>query len=295
MRQQTLSLAVAKKSAADLSERSASLDRARMNAYSALGAGRWHAVVPSRTLDKYLTGSQLRTLLAIQLGVDVHDGNSVCRSCGGTLGTKGIHDMSCTCGGDIITRHNKVRDKVFGYAARAMLQPELEKVGLLEEPNVTLNLRRPADVLIREGEREIRKTALDIKVINALGADHYNATLGGPLKAAEAYREQALLYQDTQALCAAQGIAYEPLVFTCQGGCEKHAEAILSRIAVSIAKCEGVDAATVKAEMMEDISLCIGRSVAHAIQKRGRPAHTKKSHIQRVLEEAAEGHYVDDD
>ena len=114
VRQQTLSLEVAKKSAFELAESSAPLDRARMNAYSAPGAGRWHSVVPSRTLDKHLTSSQLRTLLATQLGVDVHDGNSMCRYCGSALGTKGIHAMSCTCGGDNVTRHNKVRDKIFG-------------------------------------------------------------------------------------------------------------------------------------------------------------------------------------
>ena len=67
------------------------------------------------------------------------------------------------------------------------------------------------------------------------------------MKAAEAYRDQAMLHQNTAALCAAQGIAYEPLVLTCKGGCESHVEAILSRIAAGIAKCEGVDAATVKA------------------------------------------------
>ena len=82
------------------------------------------------------------------------------------------------------------------------------------------------------------------------------------------------------------------MVFTCQGGCEGHAEAIISRIATGIAKCEGVDAATIKAEILEDISLCIGRSVVQAIQKRGKPARTKISHIQRALEEAAERNLV---
>ena len=163
----------------------------------------------------------------------------------------------------------------------------MEKAGLLEEPGVFVNLRRPADVLIQEGSREITKTALDVKIINALGPDHYNATLSGSLKAAEAYREQALLHLNTAAMCAAQGVAYEPLVFTCQGGCEGHAEAILSRIAACIAKCEGVDAATIKAEMMEDISLCIGRSVALAVQKRSMKVRSPQSYVHRALEEAA--------
>ncbi len=35
------------------------------------------------------------------------------------------------------------------------------------------------------------RVALDIRVINALGAGHLNETLGGPLVAAAAYREHA--------------------------------------------------------------------------------------------------------
>ena len=176
-----------------------------------------------------------------------------------------------------------------------MLHPELERAGLLAEPGVMINMRRPADVLIQDGTRELTQTALDVKIINALGPDHYISTLGGPLKAAEAYRDQALLHQNTAALCAAQGIAYEPLVFTCQGGCESHAEAILTRIAAAIAKVEGVDAAGIKAEMMEDISLSIGRSVVHAIQKRGQPAPARMSRVQRSLEEAAASDDEDDE
>ena len=287
VRQQTLALAVAKKAAEDLQNRSAPLDRARMIAYSAPGAGRWHAVVPSRTLDKHLTSSQLRTLLAMQLGVDVHEGNLLCRCCGSALGTKGIHDISCTCGGDFIERHNKVRDLIYAYALRGMLHPLLERAGLLDDPNIMVDLRRPADVLIQEGAGEITRSALDVKIINALGPDHFTATLSGSLTAAEAYREQAMAHQNTADLCAAQGIAYEPLVFTCQGGCERHAEAILTRMAGCIAKCEGGDAARIKAEMMEDISYCIGRSVAQSVLKRGTTARSRQTLVHRALEEAA--------
>ena len=126
-----------------------------------------------------------------------------------------------------------------------------------------------------------------MKVINALGLDHYSATLAKPSKTAEAYREHSLQHLNTAELCAAQGVAYEPLVFTCQGGCEAHAESILTRIATCIDKCEGVDAASVKAEMMESISLCIERSVARAIHRRATTRQTRKTQTLRSLEEAA--------
>ena len=152
-----------------------------------------------------------------------------------------------------------------------MLHPELEKAGVLDEPGVLIDLRRPADVMIdgtRSGERGAARVALDIKIINALGANHFDETLGGPLVAAAAYREHAITHQDTGAQCAARGVRYEPLVFTTQGGCETHAEAIISQIAGAIAKTEERDAGIIKAEMLEAISMSIMRSVARAVLRR---------------------------
>ena len=73
---------------------------------------------------------------------------AVCRYCGAARDPRGIHDRSCTFGGDVVLRHNLVRDLIFEFARRALLNPILERVGLLAEPGVLLDLRRPADVLI---------------------------------------------------------------------------------------------------------------------------------------------------
>ena len=51
-------------------------------------------------------------------------------------------------------------------------------------------------------------------------------------------------------------------------GCEKHAEAIISQIADSVAKAECRDTGRVKAEILETISLSIARSVAKAVLRR---------------------------
>ena len=52
----------------------------------------------------------------------------------------------------------------------------------------------------------------------------------GPLKAAETYRIQQLDHLDTARLCVDKGIHYSLLVFTTQGGIERHAEAVLSQM-----------------------------------------------------------------
>ena len=84
-----------------------------------------------------------------------------------------------------------MRDILYHFAGRGRLRPQLEKAGLLHEPGIFLEMRRPADVLV-EGlggtsgrHNTSEKVALDVKVINALGTDHYSDTSQGPLVAAE--------------------------------------------------------------------------------------------------------------
>ena len=273
VRQQSIVQKMAKSTWTNLQENGGRLDKARMQAYAAPGAGRWQGAIPSKTLDKHLTSSQLRIVTAVQLGVDVFDDAHLCVMCGLCADTKGIHSLSCTGGGDIVVRHNDVRDIVHHFASRGGLRPQLEKAGLLHEPGIFLEMRRPADVLVEglaQGSRgnSSMKFALDIKVINALGAAHLDDTAQGPLVAAEAYREKALVTNQTAERCKAQGIVYEPLVFTCQGGCEKRAEGIISQIADAIASAGDVEAATVKSDFLEQISACLARHTARAISRR---------------------------
>ena len=63
-------------------------------------------------------------------------------------------------------------------------------------------------------------------------------------------------------------IAPSPLVFSTQGGCETHAEAIITQIANAVAKIEGRASAMLKAEMLQNISMSIARSVAKAVMRR---------------------------
>ena len=98
------------------------------------------------------------------------------------------------------------------------MNPELEKAGILEEPGVFVDMARSADIFIPDfGEAgSSTRVALDVKVINALGYNHYLETLDGPMVAAENYRETASLRDDVRARCAARGVRYEPVVFTTQ-------------------------------------------------------------------------------
>ena len=157
----------------------------------------------------------------------------------------------------------------------------------LEDEAILINVRRPADVLANfryNGGADIR-TALDVKVINGLGQDHFDASLVSGVAAAEAYREKQRDHLDTAALCSQQGIIYEPLVFTAQGGLERHAEALLSRIADAVSSQEEATAMEVKAELLQRISLSLARSAAKAISRRKPPRTTTSSATVRAAAE----------
>jgi hypothetical protein len=90
------------------------------------------------------TNKQYQTALKLYLGVPVYTSETQC-SCGFTLDVRGVHSILCKTKGDIIIRHNAIRDVVHSYAKDAGLSPEKEKAGILGDHG---DKRRPADVYI---------------------------------------------------------------------------------------------------------------------------------------------------
>ena len=267
--QQTISWQLATWCFDQLCLRAGPFDRTRLGALRAPMVGRWLSATPLS--DMHYTAAELSTVCALHLGQDVFHGQSSCRFCNAVLDAKGIHAASCTAGGDMILRHNRVRDLIYSFCCRAALNAEVEKGGLLDEPGIFLDLSRPADVLvdgIGSGSRPQERVALDIKVINALGQGHYNDTQEGPLVAAERYRVAACSRARIFDRCAERGIRYEPLVFTTQGAMEKHSEAILSQITDTISRSEGREPGQIKSELLQAVSFSIAQSVAKAVMRR---------------------------
>jgi hypothetical protein len=260
--------------------------RANLQAQSAPFTGSW--LTPAPAADIILTESQFATILAYRLGVDLEQHQPrLCRFCGAVRDLLGRHDQSCTAGGDIVFRHNGLRDLLYNLALRALADPEIERAGLLSEPGMLLDLRRPADVLVKlarasQAHRPCSATervAIDIKVINACGPHH--ATTGetpDPQQAMSKYAEQARIHQDTELRCKAQGIVYKPLVFTAQGGVSKEAEELVTQLAQLVEKHEGVPMSKVKGDFMQEASLLLARQAARAhARRRGPPRLTERS------------------
>jgi hypothetical protein len=255
------------------------IDAATFQASRAPGACRWLLPPPMLEGDDAFTNELFTTAVKQQLGValDVRDSCRLCKFCGAVRDDRGIHDRSCTSGGDIVIRHNAVRDLLFSFAQRGQLHPVLERVGLLAEPGILLDMRRPADVLIEgalntvpgvPGSSAVARLALDVKVINALGQGHLPRTRQDPLAAAEAYHDHVLVHEQTKSRCSRQGITYVPMVFTAQGGIAKRAEAIMHQLAKKVAGVEHRQEHEAFEEIVESVSRCLARYGARAIARR---------------------------
>ena len=113
------------------------------------GARAFLAAVPSGRTQMEPTAfcAELRHCL----GVADSTSDEWCPKCDGVLDTFSYHATTCCAGGERTLRHHAIRDLLYTWTARAGLQPEREKTGLLlpqrpEDHN--LAGRRPADLFV---------------------------------------------------------------------------------------------------------------------------------------------------
>ena len=87
-------------------------ERVHLQAYSAKGSGHEVSLVPSKTLDTYLTPSEFVNTVSRRLGVDVMDSGRPCCFCGHHLDAQGSHSSHvwrgetlprCTMGSETFT------------------------------------------------------------------------------------------------------------------------------------------------------------------------------------------------
>jgi len=104
---------------------------------------------------------------------------TLCARCKQSNDIYGDHAVCCKLGGDIITRHNRLRDVVAAVAEEGGLNPILEKKGILGHTDKAQ--RRPADVAIPTWSMG-KGLAIDVAVISSTAPT--NLKISSP---AEAY------------------------------------------------------------------------------------------------------------
>ena len=116
-------------------------DKACLLSISSPHAAAWLSVIPSLRLNLHLEPAEFQTAVKWWLGIAVTD-IPVCSFCPSHALD---HALTCKHGGDVVSRHNRLRDVLLESCRRACLGPQVEAgSGLGHEGHRT----QPADILI---------------------------------------------------------------------------------------------------------------------------------------------------
>eukprot|EP00662_Eupelagonemidae_sp_cell21_P058126 gene58126-biopygen56035 len=213
--------------------------RVHIRAKAAPHAGAWLTGVPSESLGLWLPPEEFRIAMHLWLGVPVCEGEATCPFCTMKVEDLGLHAIKCMAGGDIVDRHNRLRDIWWRLCRAAGLRPEIEKPGLLPG-----SLHRPADIwLPRYPGGGPARIALDQKVTSPLQRKYMQRAGQISLAAAEMYADYVAERHDCEAACAARGIQFIPVVAEALGGWGHEAQKALKEIAVTRAPRAGLSPA----------------------------------------------------
>ena len=147
-----------------LIEKGSDRDKQRLRRLDCEHANSWITALPSATdgRDCVLPPKIFIAAVARLLGMPVYSKPFPCSLCKQTMDIYGDHALCCKKTTDTIVRHNRLRNWLCKLADVAMLNPAMEKLGLLGPTDDSK--RRPGDVSIplwRYG----RGLAIDVAVI----------------------------------------------------------------------------------------------------------------------------------
>ena len=138
-------------------------DKARLLSISSPHASAWLSVTPSEGLGLHLDPPVFQIAVKWWLGLDTSEG-SQCTLCPGVLDHLGHHAVTCKYGGDVVSRHNKIRDILVETCRRAHIGVQVEVGNNLTHDH---NKTRPADILLSNWFLG-KPAALDVSITSPL-------------------------------------------------------------------------------------------------------------------------------
>jgi hypothetical protein len=198
--------------------------KARLRSILGPHATAWLNVIPSSNLGLKFNNSQYQTTMKLFLGLPVYPKDSKC-CCQAPLDKLGAHSLVCKKKGDIIVRHNAVRDVIHDFAKDAGLSVEKEKAGLLGDYG---DKRRPADVLIYNFSQN-SDYCLDMAVTSPLQAKYVSDAAKTDAHAASHYYQFKISKYAREVEAA--NMTFKPIVFESYGRIAPESIETLVRIA----------------------------------------------------------------
>ena len=236
-------------------------DRARLLSVSSPHASAWLSVVPSPGLNLHLEPAEFQAAIQWWLGIGVAHG-SLCPHCPHSLDPLGHHALTCKHGGDVVNRHNRLRDVFAESCRRACIGVQVEAgSGLGRDEHHT----RPADVLDTNWMLG-KPAAFDFAVTSPLNSStlhEASVTAGSAAHATEARKHQA-----NDVKCAELGWVSIPVVVETYGCWGTEAKWALSQLASRLAMRLNSPKSTTTASLYGRLSITLVRANVRALLSR---------------------------
>ena len=175
--------------------------------------------------DTLLRPRLFRISVAYRLGIPVINEDTPCPLCQQPINVYGDHSVCCTKEGDVIIRHNSLRNLVESIATDGMLSPVAEKKGILGNTSG----RRPGDVTI-ERWAEGKGLCIDVAVTSPLAQSC--------VRIIEPCEDYAAIRKHAKYDSSLVGTEYmfSPMVFDTLGAINTEGEEVLKQIFCFAAK-----------------------------------------------------------
>ena len=243
-------------------------DRARMLSISSVHASSWLQAVPSPRLGLDMAPNEMQWSIKWWLGLPLTPEGEVCAYCPDKA-LDAHHAVTCKFGGDVVARHNTLRNVIFEFCKRALLNPKLEAgAGLGHERRLT----RPANILIPSWSTSDKPAAIDVSITSSFKSSILSEA--GVVAGAAARQTEERKHTSNDPICSELGWKCVPLVVETFGAWGRTAGQFFAQLAVRLATQGNSTKATMLNSIYGRLSLSLVRANARAFLARSHNAKT---------------------
>ena len=234
------------------------LSRANLLSFTLPAATDFLNAPPIPALGLALESSEFRISLCRQLRMPLFNESFRCPICTTSmLDTYGDHALVCSTSGDVIARHNAVRDFLYTLAKVAGLSPKLEPSRLLTESS-----HRPGDIYIPNWSTG-RPLALDVTIASPLQSSLLPAAAETAGVAAKRAEERKIVAFGN--LTSDSSILFAPFAVESSGGLGNSAKKIFKELSTRYADRHFNDRTTSMTQLKQRLSVMVHKYYANMI------------------------------
>jgi hypothetical protein len=239
-------------------------DRVRLYSVSSTHSSAWLQALPSRgPIDLTLSSDEMQVALQHRLGIPLASPGETCGYCSShaVLDVLGHHQLTCSTGGFVATRHNRLRDALHALCSIAGLNPKKEQGSFSGDQS------RPADLLVADWSLG-KPAAFDLTIVSPLVLE--NIEVAGDLDVV--VRAADKKHKENDPKCALLGWVCVPLAVDSYGQWCEEAHSAFSQIASHIQVKSSVSLSVATNSIYNTLGIVLARRNARAIlSRRSRP------------------------